>query len=549
MSKARTTGGMTQEEQERRIAAGLLLRLVREASGRKQGAVAQKLGLSADRLGDYERGELPLREGRGRLLQIAVAYGLPLIRANHFLHLLNQSPASPEEWAALGSPPVAEPEGVGLLFFAWHDALTDAELAEVVSLLGALREVSDRHGILKHSVELLTETLSTDLAAALARRGVDVRDISAVHESLPAIEGLLAEVADAQIGELRDRVQSYIDSGAHSDEGQELASRLREVMRIAPRRRRPELRYLLGWLRDYNQEYIDSASELDRALQEFIVDPDDVTSLWTVADASYVAALAYLDIGDVDAFRRARIYLQQAQDRYRQLEEILPGNVRQMSLKRMSSSLQQARLLTWGYRRGMGARFGEAEGIYRSLLEAPDSEKELEENSFLHASILKERGDNLRLEAESDSRPELPLRAREYLLAAISFYDLSEGLAGPQAEERRIDCAINKAYIQRLLGERESSHRELGRAHRLALAAGLRRQIALTLQHMAESEWRSIRSRAFCAMAGAAIAERTGSKRVRDVCQALVRKLGPDVDGGIAALAQKLRSSRYREFF
>ena len=540
---------MREEEQQRRIAAGLLLRLVREAAGRKQEAVGNELGLTADRIGDYERGDLPLREGKERLLRIAAGYGLPLNRANQFLHLLSQPPATKDEWSALGSAPAEEPEGVGLLFSAWHDALSDAELAEVVSLLGALREVSDRHGLLKQQVELLTETLSPDLAVALVRRGVDLHDIP-VHKSLPAIEGLLAEVADVQIGELRENVQSYIDSGMHNDEGRELATRLQELMRIAPRRRRPELRYLLGWIRDYNQEYIDSASELDRALQEFIVDPDDVTSLWTVADASYVAALAYLDIGDIDAFRRASLYLQQAQDRYRQLEEMLPGNVRQMSLKRLNSTLQQARILTWGYRRGMGARFDEADKIYCSLLEGSDCQKELESNPFFHASILKERGDNLRLKAEWENRSELPRQARDCLEEAISFYELSEGLAGPHAQERRVECAFNKAYIRGLLGERETSYRELQRAHELAIAAGLKRQIAVTLQHMAESDWEDARARAFHALAGAAIAERIGSKRVRDVCHSVIRQLSPQIGGdGITALAEQLRESRYQEFF
>ncbi|MDI6872037.1 MAG: helix-turn-helix transcriptional regulator [Bacillota bacterium] len=539
--------GRGEEEHQRRTAAGLLLRLVREAAGLRQDRVASKLSLTADRIGDYERGDLPLREGKERLLQIAMGYGLPLNRANQFLHLLGQSPATKEEWSELGPVPTEEPEGIGLLFSAWHDALSDAELAQVVSLLGALREVSERYGLLKQEVELLTENLSPDMAVALVRRGVDLHDIP-VHKSLPAIEGLLAEVADVQIGELRENVQSYIESGMHNDQGRELANRLRELMRIAPRRRRPELRYLLGWLRDYNQEYIESASELDRALQEFIVDPDDVTSLWTVADASYVAALAYLDIGDLDAFPRARLYLQQAQDRYRQLEDILPGNVRQMSLKRLNSALQQARIMTWGYRRGMGVRFREADDIYRSLLEDPDSQKVLETNPFFHATVLKERGDNLRVEAEANKLPELPPEAREHLSKAIFFYDLAEGLAGPRAEERRVECTFNRAYIRGLLGEQQASHREMQKAHRLALAAGLRRQIALSLQHMAEAEWRGVKSRAFCAVAGAAIAERIGSKRVRDVCQGVARNLGPQVEGGIASLAEKLRRSRYKEF-
>ncbi len=66
---------------------------------------------------------------------------------------------------------------------------------------------------------------------------------------------------------------------------------------------------------------------------------------------------------------------------------------------------------------------------------------------------------------------------------------------------------------------------------------------------MAESEWRSYKSRVFAAYVSAAISGKIGAKRNEDVCREIVQRLGPKLGEEMSRVREKALASPYREFF
>ncbi len=547
----RPTRGEAAERRQARTAAGLLLQISRAATDDAQTAIAKRLGVSPDTVRHYEDGALPTTGGRDKLTPIVTAYRMAAAVANRFLGLLGELPLTLDERSRIVLRESSDDDPMALLFSSLHDPLRDDELKDIATLLKALGSASEREPYLSPPLRLLAKHAGRDVLNALASRGQMGTTAAPLPTArLEVVESLLAEVAEQRILEARDQVTAYVSSGAHGGDGRRLTDEVRDLLRVVPVRRRSELRYLLGWLYEDEQSYGESVRELDRAVSELVAEAEDISSLRAKADANYMSALAYLDVGDGPALTTARLRLEQAENYYRELDRALPDYAQHTMAQRMNSRLQRARVFTWGYRRGLGDHFAEADDIYKELLVSRTYRPLLDRDPSFHAEIYKERGDNLRLQRDAAGKSTLSAENRNLFKRALELYTAAELVTAPQHVEQRVECALNMAYLHRLLGRREETRFEIGRAHRLALTAHLPRQVGHTLLHMAECSWRSPWSRVVCAYLGAAIALRTGSKRNEDVCKQWVADCSPQVDPQrLKALPRIAERSVYAPFF
>lgn len=524
-----------------RKAAGILLVAARDALKLVQSVLQAELSENAIRR--LEGGKPLLRGRRSVALKAVKAYHLPLPFANHFLDLLGEPPVTDQEWEQHRSPDERVENVLRQLHAYWHPDLDDRSLTLVAQFVLAISQASRRYESLRQTAELLERTLGRDLEKALRYRGVQPAAALASHEQLiEDLEAALAQTLEARLEAVRTAVTQYVQSGAHTKEGVELTERVLRLKEVAPPHHQPVLLYLLGVLHRYNQRYLEAAQELDRVPR--IVQPDDLSSAWILAEANYASAMAYLDIGDGPALQKARSRLAAAEQWYERVREQVPDLQREIALATLKCRFQQARILTWGYRRGMGARFDDAEALYAELLGGQNLWT-LENDPFFHASILKERADNLRLKGEAAKVMELFPEARRYFQEAMTLYETARSTAHPRDVERRVECEINLAYIWGLLGDRRRAWQHLEVARRMSLRAGLRKQLADVLMKRAQLEDRRGADRYLEAYAGMLIARSIESRRTEGVCAELVRRFRQTLRNA-DSIEQRVRRGPYR---